>query len=77
MTQTNPDFYRQIGDNMRKKSPRDNHFPIIGVRSHLNCVEQSQKFRPGKTAVDKERGHIPYKKNHRVWDSGSKTWVKV
>lgn len=37
--------------------------------------------REGKTAKDKARGHIAYKKNRRVWDDGGKSgggkWIKV
>lgn len=38
--------------------------------------------RPGKTAKDKESGHIPYRKNRRVWtgrgkDDPAGEWVKV
>lgn len=37
--------------------------------------------REGKTAKDKARGHVPYKKNRRVWDDGGRTgggkWIKV
>lgn len=33
--------------------------------------------RPGKTAEDKARGHVPYKKNRRVWDRTEGQWCKV
>lgn len=42
------------------------------------------KVRDGKTARDKANGHIPYKKNRRIWSGGSGgkggtagQWVKV
>lgn len=39
------------------------------------------RYREGKTAKDKARGHIAYKKNRRIWDDGGKSsggkWVKV
>lgn len=46
----------------------------------------SQEMREGKTARDKANGHVPYRKNRRVWDaSGSSkgkggvggAWVKA
>ena len=37
--------------------------------------------REGKTAKDKARGHVAYKKNRRIWDSDSRggngKWIKV
>lgn len=44
-------------------------------RSHKNCEEIYGVGRPGKTAVDKSRGHIPGRKNRRSWNG--KEWVKV
>lgn len=39
------------------------------------------KVRAGKTARDKANGHIPGKKNRRIWSDGSKgsegVWIKV
>ena len=33
--------------------------------------ETFKEMRVGKTAVDKRKGHRPYQKNIRVWQSGS------
>lgn len=46
-------------------------------RSHANCTEVYGVARPGKTVVDKSRGHIPYRKNRRIFDDKAKVWVKV
>lgn len=39
------------------------------------------RIRVGKTAQDKKNGHIPYKKNRRIWDDGGKSsggkWIKA
>lgn len=57
--------------------------------THQNCMaasavknEKGQIItlgvaRPGKTKRDLANGMIPHRKNRRVWDNGSKTWVKV
>lgn len=34
-------------------------------------------MRVGKTAKDKANGTQRFHKNRRVWDNGSRTWVKV
>lgn len=46
-------------------------------RTHANCAEVYGVGRPGKTEVDKSRGHIPYRKNRRKYDSKEDVWVKV
>lgn len=46
-------------------------------RTHQNCTEVYGVARPGKTVVDKDRGHIPYRKNRRRYDDKEKVWVKV
>lgn len=35
------------------------------------------EIRLGKTARDKANGHIPYKKNQRIWDKTARAWLKV
>jgi hypothetical protein len=45
--------------------------------THLNCIEKTGVARPGKTARDKARGHIPYRTNRRIWDREAREWVKV
>lgn len=42
------------------------------LRSAIN-----RPIREGKTARDKARGHVPYTKNRRIWDSSDKKWVKA
>lgn len=37
-------------------------------RTHQNCKEATGVNRPGKTAQDKARGHVPYIKNRRFPD---------
>ena len=46
-------------------------------RTHANCAEVYGVGRPGKTEVDKSRGHIPYRKNRRFYDSKEGKWVKA
>lgn len=50
---------------------------VIGKDEH----GKPREMRIGKTAKDKAKGHIAYKKNRRVWSDGSKgtagQWVKV
>ena len=46
-------------------------------RTHANCAEVYGVGRPGKTEVDKSRGHIPYRKNHGFYDSKEGKWVKA
>ena len=52
-----------------------------GATSRTATQGEHKVMRVGKTAKDKANGHIAYKKNRRVWDSGSKVsegkWVKV
>ena len=50
---------------------------MTSPRTHLECKEVYGVARPGKTAVDKSRGHIPYRKNRRRYDDKEKVWVKV
>lgn len=56
-----------------KVSGKSMHIP----RTHVNCKEVYGVGRPGKTQLDKERGHIPYRKNRRKYDDKEGTWVKV
>jgi hypothetical protein len=44
---------------------------------HDFCIEETGVARPGKTARDKANGHVPYKKNRRIWDSNDRLWVKA
>lgn len=46
-------------------------------RTHANCTEIFGVARPGKTEVDRSRGHIPYRKNRRFYDSKEGKWVKA
>lgn len=46
-------------------------------RSHANCTEVYGVARPGKTQVDKSRGHIPYRSNRRIYDEKERVWKKV
>jgi hypothetical protein len=52
-----------------------------GTMEVRNIDGKEVKVRAGKTARDKANGHIPYKKNRRIWSDGSKgsegTWIKV
>jgi len=47
---------------------RNKYRPVEGPRTHQNCIDQTGVARPGKTAQDKARGHIPYQKNRRFPD---------
>ena len=46
-------------------------------RTHANCAEVYGVGRPGKTDLDRSRGHIPYRKNRRVYDDKARVWTKV
>lgn len=41
---------------MTEQPSRQSYVPIKGPRTHQNCIAQTGKARPGKTAVDKARG---------------------
>lgn len=61
-----------------KQFMRDDHRAMLGDRptQHDICIDRTGIARPGKTARDKANGHIPYKKNRRIWDRADKVWVK-
>lgn len=55
-----------------------------GTMEYRTVDGKEVKVRAGKTARDKANGHVPYKKNRRVWSDGGNgkgasagTWVKV
>jgi hypothetical protein len=51
---------------------------ISGINVAGDKVESNHpRPRLGKTKKDKEKGHIPGRKNRRIWDSSSRKWVKV
>lgn len=45
--------------------------------THTSNLKKFKVARPGKTAADKANGHIPHRKNRRVWDDDLRLWVKV
>lgn len=47
------------------------------VNGNASKRDGKKTMRAGKTAQDKVKGHIPYTKNRRVWDSKSFAFVKV
>ena len=53
------------------------HKEMTIPRTHANCTEVYGVARPGKTAVDKKRGHVPGRKNRRIYDSKEKVWKKI
>ena len=52
-----------------------------GATSRTAEHGEHRVMRVGKTAKDKASGHVPYKKNRRVFEGGSKgsegKWTKV
>lgn len=51
-----------------------------GTMEVRNVDGKEVKVRAGKTARDKANGHIPYKKNRRIWSDSKGSagqWVKV
>ena len=64
-------------DKSRRGNINGGQFHMSIPRTHQNCREVFGVSRPGKTAADKERGHIPYRKNRRIYDDREKVWKKV
>ena len=47
------------------------------IEIHPSEYYAQKRVRTGKTAKDKKNGHVPYRKNRRVWDRNSGQWVKA
>lgn len=59
-----------------KHVSRKEFAPMDKPRTHENCKARYGVFRPGKTKADKANGSQRFHKNHRVWDSSSRSWIK-
>ena len=44
---------------------------------HENCLAISNSARPGKTARDKANGHVPYRRNRRMYDKRTGETTKL
>lgn len=45
--------------------------------THQNCINATGYARPGKTARDRANGMIPYRRNRRIYDKATDSWIKI